>query len=90
MLTKYTNWHSTVTVNSENILKPADIGYRSRLRGKRGFDQNYERMWMLQKKKYGEEGTHDVPQRVYLDNDMTFKRKADDADFNIFFQSPGT
>jgi len=42
---------------------------------------------MLQKKKYGE-STHDVPQRVYLDNDMTFKREADDVDFNIFYRPP--
>lgn len=87
---EYTKWHSTVSVNTENVLESADIGYRSRLRGKRGFDQNYERMWMLQKKKYGEENTHDVPQRVYLDNDMTFKREADNADFNIFYRSPDT
>ncbi|CAL1680491.1 unnamed protein product [Lasius platythorax] len=86
----YTNWHSTVSVNTEDVLEPTDIDYRSRLRGKRGFDQNYERMWMLQKKKYGEESTRDVPQRIYLDNDMTFKREADDADFDILYRSPGT
>lgn len=45
---------------------------------------------MLQKKKYGEESTRDVPQRIYLDNDMTFKREADDADFDILYRSPGT
>lgn len=45
---------------------------------------------MLQKKKYGKERTRDVPQRVYLDNDMTFKREVDDADFNIFYRYPGT
>ncbi|XP_029172663.1 uncharacterized protein LOC114941734 [Nylanderia fulva] len=86
----YTNWHSTVSVNTEDVLEPTDIDYRSRLRGKRGFDRNYERMWMLQKKKYGEKSTRDVPQRVYLDNDMTFKREADDADFDILYRYPGT
>ncbi|XP_070169303.1 uncharacterized protein PF3D7_1120600-like [Polyergus mexicanus] len=80
--------HSTVSVDTENVLESADIGYRNRLRGKRGFDRNYERMWMLQKKKYGEENTPDIPQRVYLDNDMTFKREADNADFDMFYPSP--
>ncbi|XP_011698894.1 PREDICTED: uncharacterized protein LOC105456502 isoform X2 [Wasmannia auropunctata] len=82
----HTNQHSPVSVNTGDVLERADIGYGSRLRGKRGFDRNYETMWMLQKKKYGRESTHDVPQRVYLDNDVTFKRDAD----NVFYQSRGT
>ncbi|KAG5315389.1 MOS1T transposase, partial [Pseudoatta argentina] len=72
----HTNQHSTVSINTRNILERDDIGYGSRLRGKRGFDRNYETMWMLQKK-YGRKSTRDVPQRVYLDNDMTFN--ADNA-----------
>lgn len=47
-------------------------------------------MWMLQKKKYGQKSTRDVPQRVYLDNDVTFKKDADNADFNALYQSHGT
>ncbi|XP_018393704.1 PREDICTED: uncharacterized protein PF11_0213-like [Cyphomyrmex costatus] len=80
----HTNQHSTVSINTRNILERDDIGYGSRLRGKRGFDRNYETMWMLQKKKYGRKSTRDVPQRVYLDNDMTFN-----AD-NALYQSHGT
>ncbi|XP_018338030.1 PREDICTED: uncharacterized protein LOC108746039 [Trachymyrmex septentrionalis] len=79
----HTNQHSTVSINTRNILERDDIGYGSRLRGKRGFDRNYETMWMLQKK-YGRKSTRDVPQRVYLDNDMTFN-----AD-NALYQSHGT
>lgn len=80
------NQHSTVSINTGDVLERADIGYGSRLRGKRGFDRNYETMWMLQKKKYERKSTRDVPRRVYLDNDMTFKRDVDNADY----QSHGT
>lgn len=73
-----------------DVLERADIGYGSRLRGKRGFDRNYETMWMLQKKKYGRKGIRDIPQRVYLDNDMTFKRDADNDDYDALYQFRGT
>lgn len=76
-----------MSVNMEDVLGRADIGYESRLRGKRGFDQNYETMWMQQKKKYAGENIRSAPQRTYLDNDMTFKRGADNADFALY-QSP--
>ncbi|XP_039309682.1 uncharacterized protein LOC105202175 [Solenopsis invicta] len=85
----HTNQYSTVS-NMGDVLERADIGYGSRLRGKRGFDRNYETMWMLQKKKYGRKGIRDIPQRVYLDNDMTFKRDADNDDYDALYQFRGT
>lgn len=66
------------------------IGYGSRLRGKRGFDRNYETMWMPRKEQYEDEGARDVPQRFYLDNDVTFKRDAAGADLDALYRSHDT
>ncbi|XP_011644958.1 uncharacterized protein LOC105432053 [Pogonomyrmex barbatus] len=82
--------HTNQLSLTKDVLERTDIDYGSRLRGKRGFDRNYETMWMLQKKKYGQKNTRDVPQRVYLDNDMTFKRDTDNADFDALYQSHDT
>ncbi|RLU27390.1 hypothetical protein DMN91_001194 [Ooceraea biroi] len=83
----YTEQHSAVSANTGDVLEQADIGYGSGLRGKRGFDRNYEAMWMPQKKKYERESARDVPQRVYLDNEI-FKRDAEDADFRVPYRFP--
>ncbi|RLU26653.1 hypothetical protein DMN91_000450 [Ooceraea biroi] len=83
----YTEQHSAVSANTGDVLEQADIGYGSGLRGKRGFDRNYEAMWMPQKKKYERESASHVPQRVYLDNEI-FKRDAEDADFRVPYRFP--
>lgn len=70
------NEYIAASVNTADVPGRSDIGYKSRLRGKRSFDRNYETMWMSERNKYRED-SRDVPQRVYLDNDMMFKRNAD-------------
>jgi len=70
-----------------DVLGRADIGYGNRLRGKRSLDQNYDAMWLLQKKKYIGQKSHDIPQRIFLDNEMMFKRQADAADFHAPYRS---
>jgi hypothetical protein len=80
--------HSAVSADTTNVLGRADIGYGNRLRGKRGLDQNYDAMWLLpQKKKYTGQKIRDIPQRIYLDNEMMFKRQADTADFHAPYRS---
>ncbi|EFN87577.1 hypothetical protein EAI_07193 [Harpegnathos saltator] len=87
----YAGEHSEGSAGTEeDVLGLGDIGYGSRLRGKRGFDRNYEMMRTPWQKKYGGEGARDVPRRVYLDNDMTFRRDTAGVDFDALDRPRGT
>ncbi|XP_076679573.1 uncharacterized protein LOC143374908 [Andrena cerasifolii] len=56
---------------------PVNVHRGAKSREKRGFDQNYETLWTGMKKKYDDKSPSEIPQRIYLDNQIPVKRVVD-------------